>query len=117
MSAFEEVTQVVSTVASVDLSGNRFVKLDADSELVAAALSDAAYGVLTNDVKAGVAGRVAIGGIVPILVGGAGVVAGVAVGAGAGGVADPAATKKIAIPLDTAPAGAIVSFKLALLAA
>lgn len=122
MSYFEEHAQPISEIVNFDASSdaaipgsNRLVVLGSGGVTLAGA-NAAAYGVLTGDFEQGQVGRVVIGGIVPVVLGGT-VTKGQAAHAGANGVAVTGGTKAIGTFVLGGDAGDIVPVKLQLVAA
>jgi hypothetical protein len=122
MSYFEELAEPISEIVNFDASSdaaipgsNRLVILGAGG-VTLAGVNAAAYGVLTGDFELGAVGRVVIGGIVPVVLGGT-VTKGQAAHAGANGVAVTGGTKAIGTFVLGGDAGDVVPVKLQLVAA
>lgn len=118
MSYFEESVEVVSLPSAADMSNtatvpgaNRFVTLNSSGEAAIAGANAVAFGVMTTNQPQGAAGRVAINGIVPVLLS-ATVATGAALGAGANGTGTGAATTKLGIAVIGGVSGNVVPVKL-----
>lgn len=97
MSYFEESVEVVSLVGKVEITStnsSRFVTLDTDGEFALAGANVAAFGVITTNQPAGVAGRVVFAGTVPVEAGEA-IDIGDPIATGANGVAMVATSGQI----------------------
>ncbi|QIG73364.1 hypothetical protein EVC29_058 [Rhizobium phage RHph_Y52] len=120
MSYFEENVDPISEIVGFDASSdaaipgaNRFVTLGSGGVTLTGA-NAAPYGVLTGNFEQGEAGRIARGGIVPVVVGAGGVTKGSAVHVGANGVAVNGGTKAVGIAVLAGNVGDVVPVRLAI---
>lgn len=120
--SYEENVTEISGLAAANYTGegsstdgrNRFVTCTGTDTYTLTAANARADGVLTSNPPQGKAGRIVIDGVVPVLVGAGGCVAGTPAGAGANGVLVTTGTIKLGIPLKDGVEGEVVPFKFGL---
>jgi hypothetical protein len=119
MSYFEENVDPISEIVNFDASSdatipgaNRFVVLGSGG-VTLAGLNSAPYGVLTGNFEQGEAGRIARGGIVPVVLAG-NVTKGSAAHVAANGAAVTGGTKAVGIFVLAGNTGDVVPVKLSI---